>query len=62
MPEFVRKAIQAQGRIAPEEVAERMDELEDDALLGVAYPEEEPAPEPTQETLDIGSVPPADAP
>jgi len=58
MPEFVRRAIEAQGKVAPEEVSERMAELEDDALVGAAYPEAEPQ----QEALDLGPVEPADVP
>lgn len=58
MPEFIREAISKQGRYDPDEIAERADELEEDTLLGVAYPEE--PEEDKQERLEIGPVEPAD--
>lgn len=54
MPEFVRRAIVAQGKVDPDEVLERADDEE--ALLGVAYP-----PIEGQEELELGvPIEPAD--
>lgn len=57
MPDFVRDAIAAQGKYDPDEIAETAAELEEDTLLGVAYPDE---PDEKQERLDIGPIEPAD--
>lgn len=59
MPDFVRKAIEAQGKIAPETVIERMEAAE----LEMPEPMEEAAPEERHEQTSLGiSTPPADAP
>lgn len=59
MPEFIRKAIEAQGKVDPDEVLEKVDEAEDDVLLGVVEPAEEEFPE-FQEVIELGSIEPAD--
>lgn len=48
MPDFVRRAIKAQGKVDPDEILERLDEGEEETVLGTAYPE------PGQETIDLG--------
>lgn len=49
MPDFIRNAIMAQGKYAPEEIEERLDELDPETLIGVVDPdpqvEEAPAPQ-----------------
>lgn len=54
MPDFVRRAIAAQGKVDPDEVLLRADDEEEETLLGVLTPED------VQERLDIGPVEPAD--
>ena len=56
MPDFVRRAIEAQGKVDPDEILERLEDADDEgALLGVVYP-----PVEGQETLELGPVEPAD--
>lgn len=47
MPDFVRKAIAAQGKVDPDEILEKLDDEDepDDVLLGVLEP---------QERIDLG--------
>lgn len=59
MPDFVRRAIEAQGKITPDEVLDRLDADDPETVLGVVAPESEPE-EAVQERLDVGSVEPAD--
>lgn len=51
IPDFIAAAIRAQGKTTPEEVEEKMAELDPDTLLGVVDPE---PVEPEQERLDLG--------
>lgn len=55
MPDFVRRAIEAQGKVDPDEILEQLEDDEDGALLGVVYP-----PVEGQETFELGPVEPAD--
>ncbi len=53
MPYWLRRAIVAQGKVDPDEILEKLDDVDPEALLGVVYPEE-----PRQEILEVGSVEP----